>query len=564
LGALLSQRPEVKVSATSGLIDIMGAAATTWESLPQTRSGDASIESIYPVLRGMVDAYYPNIPVAIDKARGWPNPKIMATMEKVLGRKPRIVATVRPIAECLASFIKISKWEGTAREFVAKSPLAAHLFSSYRTLKEGWDAQPDNILFIEYCDLIDDPQMACDKIADFLDLPRWTHTLVGLSNPVPENDEKTWGIPDLHFVRPTIMRNNMNAKDVLGQKMWEFYQGGEFWNGPDPVADPGLLDLQLEAGLHGDFDKGWEIAQQAKPDDCRALFNKGWYLLRRGELHNGLVLIDQGRQENLIGHPPRSSMPQYQGQWLHGETVILQGENGNGDQIAHARFAKDIAARGGNVVIACLPDLAPVLATIEGVSAVVQANATGGVYHQFHLPMMSAARVFGYEYGDLDGSPYIRWPKTNHKGRKVGICWRGDPKMSHDEYRQFDPQVLFDLPADLVCLQQKWDGKLPDHIRQPCLDTWEKTATVIGGLDLVVTSCTAVAHLSAAMGVETWILVPLLPYYLWALPGKSSPWYSAVRLFRQDAYKDWSGAFNELTGAFTDWNESFFERALVA
>jgi hypothetical protein len=129
--------------------------------------------------------------------------------------------------------------------------------------------------------------------------------------------------------------------------------------------------------------------------------------------------------------------------------------------------------------------------------------------------------------------------------------------MSHDEYRRFDPVPLFELKgAELVSLQKEWDGEIPNHVRRPTLDTWEKTATVIAGLDLVISSCTAVAHLAAAMGKPTWILVPLLPYYLWALPGETSPWHDTVRLFRQTAYKDWTGAFDELGRAFYGASES--------
>ena len=467
----------------------MGAAAAAWESSPQFKSGDLSVDDLYQVLRGMVDAYYKNTQaLVLDKSRGWPNPKIMATMGRVQDHPPKIVATVRPVAECLASFIKISKWDKSPREFI-NSPLAQHLFFSFATLKDGYEQYTKSFLFVEYADLVSNPQHECDRVADFLELPRFKHRLDGLSNPVPENDAKTWGIPDLHFVRPDIERADYSAKDVLGDKLWNFYQGGEFWTGKqDPVPDKGTLDLQLEAGLHGDFEKGWQYCQLAAEDDIRAQFNKGWYLLMRGELRKGLALIDRGREERFIGHARRSSMPLWHGQRLNGETVLLQGENGFGDQIIHARFAKDIAERGGKVVLACHASLAPVLATIKGISAVVQWRAAGGVFHHHYVPAMSAALALGYEYGDLDGLPYVHWPssfKRSDDRIRVGICWRGDPHMMHDEYRRFDPQPLFDLDGvELVSLQQKWDGDIPAHVKRPTLDSWEKTATVISGLDL--------------------------------------------------------------------------------
>jgi ADP-heptose:LPS heptosyltransferase len=78
------------------------------------------------------------------------------------------------------------------------------------------------------------------------------------------------------------------------------------------------------------------------------------------------------------------------------------------------------------------------------------------------------------------------------------------------------------------------------------MKTWEDTASILAGLDLVITSCTSVAHCSAALGVETWIVVPTLPYYLWAVPTKTSVWYESVQLFRQKEYGKWDEPLNQI------------------
>lgn len=566
LGTLLSQRTDVSVSATSGLIDIMGASAVTWESSPQFKSGDVTVEALYPVLRAMMEAHYNGADgTVLDKSRGWPDPKVMGTMAKVIGSQPKIIATVRPIAECLASFIKISKFDGAVKDFVKKSPLARHLFFSYATLKAGYEASPDSFLFIEYADLVADPQRQCDRVADFLELPRFQHMLTGLFNPVPERDAETWGIPGLHHVRPTIERQPINAKDVLGDKLFAFYQGGEFWK-EEPKHEPAVkqvIELQLEASLRGDFEVGWRLCQIADPDDERAMFNKGWYLLRQGKLREGMHLLARGRNEGVFGNPAPSSMPVWDGRKLNGETVLFNCEGGLGDSICNARFARDIAARGGNVVLACAAEIAPVLATVDGVSAVVESAAAGGVYHQYWVPAMSAAGILGLEYSDLDDSPFIPNPlsgvgnKSTWVGKpRVGIRWAGNPKFEHEQHRKFDPAPLFDLRGvDLVSLQKDWAEPLPSHIITPKLETWEHTAAEIAKCDLIISSCTAVAHLAAAMGKPTWVIVPILPYYIWALPGTASPWYRSVRLFRQTVYGDWSGAFSELNAAFAAWHD---------
>jgi hypothetical protein len=62
----------------------------------------------------------------------------------------------------------------------------------------------------------------------------------------------------------------------------------------------------------------------------------------------------------------------------------------------------------------------------------------------------------------------------------------------------------------------------------------------------VISSCTSVAHLAGAMGVPTWIIVPVLNYYIWSVPGDKSPYYDSVKLFRQKKFGCWKHPISEL------------------
>jgi ADP-heptose:LPS heptosyltransferase len=72
------------------------------------------------------------------------------------------------------------------------------------------------------------------------------------------------------------------------------------------------------------------------------------------------------------------------------------------------------------------------------------------------------------------------------------------------------------------------------------------TAALVANLDLVICVDTSVAHLSAAMGKPTWVLLPWVPDWRWMLDRRDSPWYPTVRLFRQKARGDWSAPLAEL------------------
>jgi hypothetical protein len=62
----------------------------------------------------------------------------------------------------------------------------------------------------------------------------------------------------------------------------------------------------------------------------------------------------------------------------------------------------------------------------------------------------------------------------------------------------------------------------------------------------------AVAHLAGALGKPVWVLLSFVPHWLWLLERAESPWYPALRLFRQRAWGDWTGVFDQAAAALLD------------
>ena len=188
----------------------------------------------------------------------------------------------------------------------------------------------------------------------------------------------------------------------------------------------------------------------------------------------------------------------------------------------------------------------------SGVKAIVQHEAAFGIVHDAWVPSMSAVPILGWEYEDVDGSAYIPTPSTPHnKKYRIGLRWQGNPQFEHEQHRLFPSHLLFDAVKDLdvefVSLQRDEGAQHRPHwVKQVPLNSWEETQAAVSACDMVISSCTSVAHLSAAMGVETWIIVPILPYYLWAKPGNSTPWYNNTKLFRQEVFGDWTHPFQSI------------------
>jgi hypothetical protein len=323
------------------------------------------------------------------------------------------------------------------------------------------------------------------------------------------------------------------------------------------------LDLQLVAGRIGNFEEGWRLAlkmEKEEPWNNRAAFNRGWYKMWKGDLLEGEKLLYRGRIEGVFGNPVPSSPMQIWDGKSQG-VVMLNLEGGLGDQIHGMRYVKYILERGCKVIVACSGTLAGIFRNVEGVTAVVQHEALFGVVHDFWLPSMSAAMILGLEYKDINGEAYIPKPDVPKSSKfRIGLRWQGNPQFEHEQYRLFPSELLFKavkgVNAEVISLQRDEGSQhRPEWVKQVSLDHWEETAKAIASCDLVITSCTSVAHLAAAMGVSTWIVVPILPYYLWAPPKNTTVWYDSVSLFRQTSFGDWTDPFNKISSQLSDFKK---------
>ena len=334
------------------------------------------------------------------------------------------------------------------------------------------------------------------------------------------------------------------------------------------------LDLQVLLNAVGREAEAFGISDelmQLAPEDPRVQFNRGWHLLARGELQNGMKLLEAGRSLQVYGNLP---LPTYRKIWTpqdlnHRVHLVLEG--GLGDEIIHFRFGRDLATRyGAKVTVVCQPALAGIFATQSWVAAIIQREAALGVYHDSWLPGMSAAFHLGYEYSDLSGDKYLdapepfikKWASVLRSDSKlrVGIRWAGNPQFEHQQLRLFPADILLGLAqtpgVQLYSFQRDHHLlELPPNIINlgPHLQTWEDTAAALRHMDLVVSSCTSVAHCAAALGKSTWVIIPALPYYVWAQPGVTSKWYKSVRLFRQTAFNRWDDIEDKLKFELANW-----------
>ena len=152
---------------------------------------------------------------------------------------------------------------------------------------------------------------------------------------------------------------------------------------------------------------------------------------------------------------------------------------------------------------------------------------------------------------------------------RVGLVWNGgfradQPDLwSTNARRNIElhqvAQALQDVSVDFYSLQKGdpaeaeilgrehefWpQGNFHNHAA--ALKDFSDTAALIDNLDLVVSVDTSTAHLAAAMGKPTWILNRFDTCWRWLLERNDSPWYRAVKLYRQDSTRSWTPVLEQL------------------
>nr|WP_207210858.1 tetratricopeptide repeat protein [Lichenibacterium minor] len=326
--------------------------------------------------------------------------------------------------------------------------------------------------------------------------------------------------------------------------------------------------LQVEQDQTDAAEASFRTVLSAAPDRPDARLALGTLLLRRGDYANGWPLYEarsEGELRENFNLLPDVPYPRWRGEDLTGKSLLLWPEQGYGDAIQFARFARELKRRGlARLTLGCHAPLAPLFVGLDGVDEVVTSGMAIAAHDYWSLPLSlplhlgmrlhSVPAVLPY----LRASPALveRWrPRAASKGFRVGLAWRGAAIHGNDARRSLPSldalRPLWRVPGvEFVALQKgegeeearaaAAEGRLAD-LGSDCVD-FADTAAVVHHLDLVIAVDTAVAHLTGAMGKPCWILLPAQQTdWRWLERRVDSPWYpNVVRLFRQAQGQGWA------------------------
>jgi len=319
-----------------------------------------------------------------------------------------------------------------------------------------------------------------------------------------------------------------------------------------------------------------EAAVNIAPGMPRFPFNLSILDLVRGNYARGWANLESrwdGSNELLSSHP-NFAVPRWNGEALRGKTLFLWGEQGFGDALQFCRFvpmlAKKVHAQGGTLVWAAFKALHPLMARMAPKGVECQPHDGPLPAFDFHFPLLSLPLHFGIDadtipakraYLSADAGLAADWRAefAADKRLRVGLVWSGSEGHQRNMFRSvgieryakafsgIENVAFFSLQKDASgAVATARDSGFQIADRTGKFESFDDTAAFIDSLDLVITVCTSVAHLAAALGKPTWILLDTNPYWVWLLERTDSPWYPTATLYRQKEFSKWEPVMDDV------------------
>lgn len=374
--------------------------------------------------------------------------------------------------------------------------------------------------------------------------------------------------------------NNADAYQNIGAMMLSSGRGDE------ALAK---FDLALEADAQGEgicngkgavllamrrFDEAlaaFDKAVALRPDSPISNFHRAFPLLMTGRFTEGFEAYEWRRRGGTpLVDLPRFDRPELEaGEDPKGKRLLMPGEQGLGDVVQFARFARTFAERGAKVILAVNPALQRLLGSLGEDIVVIPPEGPAPAFDAT-CPLLSAPHRLGLTLETIPSAPYLSAPAelrgfwrrklAVHPPPRIGIAWSGNPQFVNDRVRSMSfarfESVMDRSRATFVGLQK--DVRASDQasltesgvvdVRHELGDLMD-TAALIAELDLVISVDTVIAHLAGALGQRVWILLSAVADWRWLEGRSDSLWYPSARLFRQAQIDAWTPVLAEVRTA---------------
>jgi len=243
-----------------------------------------------------------------------------------------------------------------------------------------------------------------------------------------------------------------------------------------------------------------------------------------------------------------------------GETVIVYGEQGIGDEILFSSMLPDMA-KDCTVIYDTMPRLAGLMQRsfpnvhVIGGRWEPTIRLPEGVQPTARIPAAEVPCFYRNKESDFPGTPYLKADpgmRLAMRGLldslgdkpKIGIAWTGGRKQTRGYHRTQTLEGLTALlrndvtwvslqykdPSDEIDAYEKDRGIKIHHFPWVTeIKDYDLTAALVAELDLIIAVPTSVTQLAGALGKEAWVMVPKTTG--WLFYRDTYPWAKSLKLY---------------------------------
>lgn len=311
--------------------------------------------------------------------------------------------------------------------------------------------------------------------------------------------------------------------------------------------------------------------------DADDFLNKyGQYLLLNGKYESGYMYYNATFNKNIeIFHKPV---------WNDERDchVVICNMSGLGDIFMFARFIEEVCKRVTKCTFLVSKKIHHIFMSSEyfeqydNLTIIKETDLNTVCGYNFHADLMQLPEILEI-YNPIPVVPYITLNDFPDNGLmsmlnkmmkpnsiKILLNWRGNPENMMESKRGVPIETIENIinspllkSKNITWISiQKNTTKYEEEVLKRCgvlhinLDQGDEAFTdticLMQSIDMVLTSDTSIAHLSATFGIKTIVMLCYLPEWRWGLVSSTSPWYETITCVRQKKWKQWDSIINDV------------------
>jgi ADP-heptose:LPS heptosyltransferase/Flp pilus assembly protein TadD len=341
-----------------------------------------------------------------------------------------------------------------------------------------------------------------------------------------------------------------------------------------PVPSSASVEQKLDyahalyqSGMRNEALVSLEFLPASHPTSREARFTLGFYQLRMGDYEEGWKNYWLSMRRDGIWR-----FSEWKGESIKGKSILVVQDQGQGDVVQFFPLLRELwLLQPRRMVVAVSVALVTLFRSQEPYFDIVNKDELDWDDYRFDFQVDQMALPYLLNVNLLRPrhtqpsflvSPNHLSPKwrkfiENDSNLRVGIVWSGGDSFKANYVRSTtleDWRILwglegvsfYSLQKDVNSNQAAVFGLPLQNIAADC-PTWLETLAAIDSLDLVITTCTAVAHVAGSINKPTWIVLSNeYVDFRWLEEREDSPWYPSVRLIRRQKGETWPSVFSRI------------------